>query len=102
MAFHGELAHDFAPEVIEVLTGAFQDVWTVLQAHQEPGSDCGFEMGITVGRTLVALAAAGITDREELRRQALEAIALAPQHDRCNTGESPHRLKTFAGRAGNA
>ena len=79
MAFHGELAHNFPLEVIEVLERAFEDVWTVLEAHQEPGSECEPEIGITVGRTLVSLAANGITDRQELRSQALEAIALTPR-----------------------
>jgi hypothetical protein len=79
MAIHGGLAHNFSPEVIEVLTRAFEDVWTVLEAHQEPGAECEPEMGMTVSRTLVALAANGITDRQELRSQALEAIALAPR-----------------------
>jgi hypothetical protein len=79
MAFHGELAHNFSAEVIEVLERAFEDVWTVLEAHQKPEAEFEPEMGITVGRTLVALAANGITDRQELRRQALEAIALAPR-----------------------
>ena len=82
MAFHGRLAHNFSPEVSEVLERAFDDVWTVLAAHQEPGSECEPEMGITVGRTLVALATNGITDRQELRRQALETIALAPRQPR--------------------
>jgi hypothetical protein len=79
MVFHGRLAHNFSPEVIEVLERAFEDVWTVLEAHQEQGSECEPEMGITVGRTLVALAANGITDRQELRRRALETVALSPR-----------------------
>jgi hypothetical protein len=78
MAFNGTLAHNFSPEVVEILERAFEDVWTVLEAHQEPGSECKPEMGFTVGRTLVALAANGITDRQELRRRALETIALSP------------------------
>ena len=79
MAFHGEMAQHFSPEVVEVLTQAFEDVWTVLAAHQEPGAECEPEMGTTVGRALVALAASGVTDRQELRRQALETIALTPR-----------------------
>jgi hypothetical protein len=78
MTFHGELADDFSPEVIEVLERAFEDVWTVLEAHQDPGSECEPEIGIAVGRTLVSLAANGITDRQELRRRTLETIALSP------------------------
>jgi hypothetical protein len=78
MAYHGKLAHKFSPQIIEVLERAFEDVWIVLAAHQEPGTECEPELGMSVGRTLVALAANGITDRQELRRQALQAIPLAP------------------------
>jgi hypothetical protein len=79
MTFHGELMHKFPPDVIDVLTRAFEDVWTVLAAHHDPGTECEPEIGLTVGRTLVSLAADGITDRQELRRRALETIALSPQ-----------------------
>jgi hypothetical protein len=78
MAYYHELARDFSPEVMEVLAGAFEDVWTVLAAHQEPGTECEPEMGMAVGRTLVGLAADGVTDRQELRRRALAKIALSP------------------------
>jgi hypothetical protein len=61
MTFHGKSAHNFSPEIIKVLERAFEDVWIVLAAHQERGSDCEPELGISVGRTLVALAANGIT-----------------------------------------
>jgi hypothetical protein len=79
MAYHNELARDFSPEVMEVLTRAFEDVWTVLAAHQEPGTECEPEVGMAVGRTLVGLAADGVRDRQELRRRALATIALTPQ-----------------------
>ena len=71
-----QLAHNFGPEVVEVLERAFEDVWTVLEAHLDPESECGKELGITLGRTLVGLAANGVTDRQELRRQALQIIPL--------------------------
>ena len=69
----------FTPEVVEVLEQAFEDVWKVVQAHLEPGAAVETEWGSTIGCALVALAANGITDRQELRSRALRTIALTPQ-----------------------
>jgi hypothetical protein len=76
---NSELPGNFTPEVVEALERAFEDVWTVLQAHLDPGSEDGTELGSTISRTLVALAATGITDRQELRRQALGTMPLTPR-----------------------
>jgi hypothetical protein len=74
-----DLPSVFTPEVVEVLEQAFEDVWKVLHAHVDPESDDGQELGSTIGRTLVALAADGVTDRQELRSRALGTIALTPR-----------------------
>jgi hypothetical protein len=51
-------------------------VWTTLYAHVPTVGDQAKELKITLGRTLVAPAAEGITDPQELRRKALENMAL--------------------------
>ena len=68
---------NFSSEVVKTLEGAFQDVWLLLQAHDSPESDASKDLGIALSRTLVALAAEGITDRHELRRKALVQLALS-------------------------
>jgi hypothetical protein len=73
---NSDLLSVFTPEVVMNLEQAFEDVWTVLCAHVQPGSTEEPELGSTISRTLVALAAKGITDRQELRSKALGAIAL--------------------------
>ena len=78
MPLNGELPCAFSPEVVETLERAFEDVWMVLQAHLDPGSK-DERLAITISQTLVALAAIGVTDRQELRRQALASIALTPR-----------------------
>lgn len=76
---NSELPRKFSPEVLEALQQAFEDVWAALHAHLQPESEYGKEMGITLSRTLVSLAAEGITDRQELRRRALENLTLMPR-----------------------
>ena len=80
MDFDSDLPRAFSPETVAVLELAFEDVWKVVQAHLEPGSKHdGMEWGSTISRTLVALAANGITDRQQLRSQALGTIGLTPR-----------------------
>ena len=68
------------PEVVAALERAFQDVWAVLYAHLPlGGGDAVKEQSIALSRTLVALAADGITDPQELRRKALETMVLTPR-----------------------
>jgi hypothetical protein len=76
MSDTSDLPSVFTPEVVEALQWAFEDVWTVLHAHTDPGSEDAPELGSTISQTLVSLAARGITDRQELRSRALESIAL--------------------------
>jgi len=80
MDFDCDLPPAFSPEIVAVLEQAFEDVWKVVQAHLEPGSEPdGMEWGSTISRTLVALAANGITDRQQLRSRALGTIGLTPR-----------------------
>ena len=79
MSDNSDLPSVFTPEVVEALQRAFEDVWTVLHAHIDPESEDGTELGGTISRTLVSLAARGITDRQELRSRALGTIPLTPR-----------------------
>jgi hypothetical protein len=68
------------PEVVAAMERAFQDVWAVLYAHLPlDGGDAVKEQSIALSQTLVALVADGITDPQELRRKALEVMALTPR-----------------------
>jgi hypothetical protein len=68
------------PEVVAAMERAFQDVWAVLYAHLPlDGGDALKEQSIALSQTLVALVADGITDPRELRRKALEVMALTPR-----------------------
>jgi hypothetical protein len=68
------------PEVVAAMERAFQDVWAVLYAHLPlDGGDAVKEQSIALSQTLVALVADGITDPRELRRKALEVMALTPR-----------------------
>jgi hypothetical protein len=61
------------------LQQAFDAVWATLYAHVPPEDKVrSEELGIALGKTLVSLAAEGITDPQELRRRALENMALTP------------------------
>jgi hypothetical protein len=51
-------------------------VWTTLYAHVPTVGDQAKELKITLSQTLIALAAEGITDPQQLRRRALEKMAL--------------------------
>ena len=66
------LTSGLSPEVVEDLASAFNDVWAMLYAQVPPEDDEAMEVSISLSRTLVALAAEGITDPKELRRKALE------------------------------
>ena len=66
----------YSPELLKALEDAFAAVWTTLYAHVPVEGDDAKELKITLSRTLVALAADGATEFQELRRRALETIAL--------------------------
>ena len=63
------------------LEQAFHDVWTVLAAH-EPCRDRTehHERRIELSRTLMVLAANGVTDLAELRRLGFKALSLPPSN----------------------
>ena len=77
MATRLDFPGNFSSEVVKALEGAFQDVWSLLQAHDSPETDASKDLSIALSRTLVALAADGITDRQELRRKALVQLVLS-------------------------
>lgn len=66
------------PVVIKAIESAFASVWSVLYAHIAPDGEMHKEVGIALSRTLVAFAAEGVTDPQELRRKALVMMALDP------------------------
>ena len=66
----------YSPELLRALEQAFEAVWTTLYAHVPVEGDCAEQLKIELSRTLVALAAEGVTEFQELRRRALEAMAL--------------------------
>lgn len=63
------------------LEQAFHDVWTVLAAH-EPCRDRteDHERRIELSRTLMVLAANGVTDIAELRRLGFRSLLLPPSN----------------------
>ena len=63
------------------LEQAFYDVWTVLAAH-EPYRDRtqDDERKMELSRTLMVLAANGVTDIAELRRLGFKSLSLPPNH----------------------
>ena len=66
------------PEIVQAVERAFASVRSVLYAHIPPDGEMQKEVGIALSRTLVALAAEGVTDPQELRRKALVMMALDP------------------------
>jgi hypothetical protein len=67
----------YSPELLNTLEEAFAAVWTTLYAHMPIEGDDPKELKIALGRTLVRLAAEGITDPKDLCRKALESMALS-------------------------
>jgi hypothetical protein len=68
--------NSYGPELLGALEQAFDAVWATLYAHMPIVGDHAKELKIALSRTLIALAAEGITDPQELRRRALENMAL--------------------------
>jgi hypothetical protein len=71
-----ELPNSYSPALLTSLEQAFDAVWTTLYAHVPTSGDQAKELKITLSQTLIALAAEGITDPQELRRRALENMVL--------------------------
>ena len=76
MPFSDHLTDGYSPELLRALEQAFEAVWTTLYAHVPVEGENAKELKIALSRTLVALAADGVTEFQELRRRALEAMAL--------------------------
>jgi hypothetical protein len=72
---------DHDDPMLFALRQAFYDVWTVLAAH-EPDRDRieDDELKMELSRTLMVLAANGVTDIAELRRLGLKSLSLPPSH----------------------
>ena len=71
-----ESLKSYSPELLNTLQEAFAAVWTTLYAHMPIEGEDSQELKITLGRTLVRLVAEGIIDPKDLRRKALEDMAL--------------------------
>ena len=66
---------------LQALEQALKDVWQVLKAHdpcRDWDKDAEFQRGLA-GK-LMALADAGVTDRQELRSRVLASCDLKPSH----------------------
>ncbi len=72
------MMREYSPEVLAAVREAFDAVWATLYAHVPPGEEMSEQVSISLSQTLAALAADGITDPQELRRRALETMALTP------------------------
>jgi hypothetical protein len=68
----------FQPDQIDILTKAFDAVWQTLIAHRPSQAD-NDELRTAISKRLCELAAAGITDVQELRRVTLDALELEPR-----------------------
>ena len=70
-------SHAYDSSVPDAINQAFDAVWQTLYAHVTPENDQADELKIALSQTLVSLASDGITDWQELRRKALESMALS-------------------------
>jgi hypothetical protein len=74
--FLGEQDHAFTPETVEVLVGAFDDAWKVVEASE--GIDRHRDAWrLILAKQIMLVAAEGETDRERLSALALERFARA-------------------------
>ena len=74
-----EDSNSYSPELLKSLEQAFKGVWQTLYAHMPVEGDNAHELQIKLSQTLVSLASDGITDPADLRRKALETMALNPR-----------------------
>jgi hypothetical protein len=72
-----KLTEEYRPSLLDAIEQAFDAVWTTLYAHMSSDNDQTKELKIALNQTLIALVADGITDPLELRRKALESMALS-------------------------
>ena len=78
MSITTQFPDSHSPSLIGAIERAYEAVWSTLYAHMSSDRDQSQELKIVLSQTLVALAANGITDPQELRRKALETMALRP------------------------
>jgi hypothetical protein len=64
--------------VLAAIQQAFDGVWTTLYASVDNDIERK-ELSIKLSRTLIEMAANGLTDPKELRRNAQETMALTPR-----------------------
>jgi hypothetical protein len=77
VSLNKHLPKEYTPQVIAGLKAAFNDVWGLLHAHvPRANEEANKELGIALSQTLAALVADGVTDPKQLRRRALESMAL--------------------------
>jgi hypothetical protein len=69
-----QLPDGYSPSVLEAIEQAFDAVSTTTLMASKNNSQ---ELKISIRQTLIALAAEGITDPQELRHRALESMALS-------------------------
>jgi hypothetical protein len=68
--------HDYSPNHA-VITQAFDAAWAVIRAHEtDDDKERTRDLGIVLRQTLVALAAEGVTDAQQLRNKALQTMPL--------------------------
>ena len=70
----------YSPKALAAIQQAYDAVWAALDAKQRP-REAVKDLRITLSQTLVALAANGVTEPNELQRQALEAPAPRPNRE---------------------
>lgn len=59
---------------------AFDAAWSVIRAHEtEDDQDRDQELRVALNETLIALAAEGITDAQQLRSEALQRMPPIPR-----------------------
>jgi hypothetical protein len=76
MPFSRENLNGYSPELLDAMTQAFTAVWSTLYSHMPIDGDEASELKVALSRTIVGLAAQGISEPRELRRLTLESMAL--------------------------
>ena len=72
-----KLPDGYSPSILDAIEQAFDAVWATTPMASKNNTQELQELKISIRRTLIALAAEGITDPQELRRRALESMALS-------------------------
>jgi hypothetical protein len=77
MRTRGTLPRFYASANLAVMTQAFDAAWAVIRAHEtDDDKERKRDLTIALSQTLVALAAEGVTDAEQLRNRALQRMPL--------------------------